>query len=357
MAVEMEISNVNDRALTPATPRVVDLEQQLDDYIESDPTILGQPVLIIGRQIHTTGGPLNLLVMDSTGALHVIELKQDKTPRDVAAQVLDCGSWVAQLSNEDVQELYDKVGPKVAFDQVYADLFGQAPPEDMNTEQVFTTVAKSLDLATERIVRCLSETYDLPINAVLFRHFEDGKNFYLARTWLIEQEATALTPRKRRTRETWKHRDWAVTFGMAAKSRQWDDAAEYGFVPAGGGRWYAQTLRNLTVGARIFVNVRSSGYVGIGKATGGAEPFDEAAVEADGQERLLSGLELNGKNSHPGDDPDNIAEWLARVEWIATMPEAGALCVKGMRGNQNSSFKMYEQFTIDQVYAKLGVEA
>ena len=46
--------------------------------------------------------------MDSTGAVHVIELKRDKTPRDVAAQVLDYGSWVAALSHEDVLELFTK---------------------------------------------------------------------------------------------------------------------------------------------------------------------------------------------------------------------------------------------------------
>ena len=91
MAVQMGIWRVNGTKLTPVVSSVVGLEKQLEDYIESDPTILGQPLLILGRQVQTTGGPLDLLAMDSTGAVHVIELKRDKTPRDVAAQVLDYG--------------------------------------------------------------------------------------------------------------------------------------------------------------------------------------------------------------------------------------------------------------------------
>lgn len=358
MAVEMGIWRVNGTKLTPVVSSVVGLEQQLEDYIESDPTILGQPLLILGRQVQTISGPLDLLAMDSTGAVHVIELKRDKTPRDVAAQVLDYGSWVAGLSHEDVLELFTRRNPSIEFDEAFADLFGEAPPEDLNTEQVFTIVATALDAATERIVRFLSETYGVPINAVFFRHFDDGQNSYLARTWLVERDVQAAAAgKKRKSREPWNGHDWGVTFGTASNTRNWEDARTYGFVSAGGGRWYSQTLRNLPVGARVFVNIPGSGYVGVGEVIGGTQRFDEATVEIDGVEVLLSQQELVGNYSYPGDDSDDIAEWVVPVQWEATRSQAQAFWVKGMRANQNSAFRMYQQFTIDQVTAEFGVEA
>ena len=358
MAVEMGIWRVNGTKLTPVVSSVVGLEKQLEDYIESDPTILGQPLLILGRQVQTTGGPLDLLAMDSTGAVHVIELKRDKTPRDVAAQVLDYGSWVAALSHEEIMEIFAKRNPTVGFDQEFADLFGEAPPEDLNAEQVFTIVATALDPATERIVRFLSETYGVPINAVFLRHFDDGHNSYLARTWLVEHDVQAASAgKKRKSREPWNGHDWGVTFGTASNTRNWEDARTYGFVSAGGGRWYSQTLRNLPLGARVFVNIPGSGYVGVGEVIGGAQRFDEATVEIDGAEVTLSQQELVGNYSYPGDDSDDIAEWVVPVQWEVTRPQAQAFWVKGMRANQNSAFRMYQQFTIDQVTAEFGVEA
>ena len=44
-----------------------------------------------------TASYIDLLAIDADGNLHVLELKRDKTPRDVVAQVLDYGSWVTTL--------------------------------------------------------------------------------------------------------------------------------------------------------------------------------------------------------------------------------------------------------------------
>lgn len=356
MTVKMGIWRIDGTTLKPVAPCVVGLEQQLEDYIESDPKILGQPLLILGRQVMTVGGPLDLLAIDSTGAVHVIELKRDKTPRDVAAQVLDYGSWVASLSREEIVDLFAQRNASLEFDQAFFDAFGEAPPEELNAEQVFTIVATSLDPATQRIVRFLNESYDVPINAVFFQHFQDGQTGYLARTWLVDddQQGTA-SPKTKKTREAWNGRDWGVTFGTNNYERSWDDAVQYGFVSAGGGRWYSQTLRNLPLGARIFVNVPGSGYVGIGEVVGPAQRFDAATVTVDGEETLLSALPLAADYRRVGDESDDIAEWVVPVQWEATRPQADGFWVKGMRGNQNSAFRLYQQFTIDQVTAAIGV--
>lgn len=76
------------------TPSGVPLEAQLEQMIEADLTILGARLLLIGRQVPTDYGTFNdLLAVDGEGALHVLEPKRDKTPRDVVAQLLvhGCG--------------------------------------------------------------------------------------------------------------------------------------------------------------------------------------------------------------------------------------------------------------------------
>jgi RecB family endonuclease NucS len=75
--------------LAPAT------EPRLEELIEAEPAILGEPLLIIGRRVATSFGKvIDLLAVDAEGVLHVLELKKDRTPRDVVAQVLEYGAWV-----------------------------------------------------------------------------------------------------------------------------------------------------------------------------------------------------------------------------------------------------------------------
>jgi len=49
------------------------------------------------------GGIIDLLCIDESGNLIVVELKRDKTPREVTAQTLDYASWVDSLTSERAQ--------------------------------------------------------------------------------------------------------------------------------------------------------------------------------------------------------------------------------------------------------------
>ena len=86
-------------------------EARPEELIEAEPTILGEPLLIIGRQVPTSFGKIiDLLAVDADGILHVLEPKKDKTPREVVAQVLDYGSWVRSLTHADVLKLFADYG-------------------------------------------------------------------------------------------------------------------------------------------------------------------------------------------------------------------------------------------------------
>lgn len=359
MTLEMGLWRTEGNELVRIEPTSVGLESQLENFIESDPDILGETLLIIGRQVPTAhGGFIDLLALDESAAVHVIELKRDKTPRDVTAQTLDYGSWVSTLSREQIKSMFETYRSDAALEEAFATTFDDTLPEEVNAEQVFTIVASHIDPATERIVRFLNEDFGVPINVVFFRHFSDRGSNYLARTWLVDHEGQAPSTavgRKTKTRETWNGTDWYVSFGDDPKGRSWDDAREYGFVSAGGGEWYSRTLKNLVPGARIFVHIPKTGYVGVGTVTGPAEVFDRVQLTINGVEQLLKDQPLRG-NYHHGEG-ENFAEWVVPVEWIHQVPREEAFWKPGMFANQNSVTKLRQQFTIDQVSREFGLES
>src|SRR3954468_21013846 len=55
--------------------------------------------------------------------------------------------------------------------------------------------------------------------------------------------------------------------------RRWADMVRYGFISAGGGRWYSRTLRGLEPGHRGGAHIPKVGYVGAGEVTPSSLPI------------------------------------------------------------------------------------
>src|SRR3546814_2734707 len=55
----------------------------------------------IGREVTIeNGGRIDILAIDREGDLSIIQLKRDRTPREVIAQVLEYARWVAGLTTK-----------------------------------------------------------------------------------------------------------------------------------------------------------------------------------------------------------------------------------------------------------------
>src|SRR6266540_1445775 len=82
-------------------------EEMLEQMIVKDSRIISDEWMLIGRQEDTgLGGRLDLLAIAPDGSLVLIELKRDRTPREVVAQALDYASWVAKLRPEEIASIY-----------------------------------------------------------------------------------------------------------------------------------------------------------------------------------------------------------------------------------------------------------
>lgn len=357
MPVEMRMWRIDGDQPRPLTTTVLPAEKDLHQFLARDPSLLGERLLVIGSEVPTPYGKrLDLLAIDAEGNLHLLELKRDKTPREVVAQVLDYGSWVSGLSRDDVIDIASKHLDQ-PFEAAFEHVFDTPPPDELNGELNLTIVAAELDASSERIVTYL-RGFGVPVNAVFFSYLEDDGRRYLARSWLVDDQAAASTPSlKKGKRAQWNGQDWYVNFGT--HGRDWGDGLEFGFVSAGGAPRSSGTLRTIHAGDRVNVYVPGSGYVGVGVTLADASRLDSARVQRDGQWAPIAEQELRGNYRHaaPGQvETDDIAEWVLPVKWLASVPLDGAYNEPGLFSNPNTSCKLRQEFTLERLADHFGLD-
>ena len=311
-------------------------EALLEQMISEDPTILSDRWLLIGRQVRTThGGFLDLLALNQDGQLIVIELKRDMTPREVVAQALDYASWVQDLKADEIAAIYNRFSGNGSLGDAFRQRFGlPLDEEQLNGSHQIVIVASSLDLSTERIVNYLNGM-DIAINVILFQVFQDGANQYLSRAWLIDPVETEskATSGPAGERGEWNG-EYYVSFGQGV-DRDWKEAVKFGFICGGGGRWYSQTLQQLSPGDRVWVNIPQQGYVGVGQVTASAIRASEFQVIVDGITRPFLDV-AQARYHRPFVDDEEKTEYFVAVQWVVTKQIQDAVSEVGFFGNQNT---------------------
>lgn len=327
----------------PATqlkPSKLSSEALLETMIVQDPSILSSAWMLIGRQEKTVdGGRIDLLAIAPDGSLVLVELKRDRTPREIVAQALDYASWVETLAAEHITQIYARFKPGHSLEQDFQQRFG-APIDDdsLNGAHQIVIVAAELDPSTERIVQYLNDR-DIAINVLFFQVFDNGTQQLLSRAWLIDPSETqanvAATPASKGEKEPWNG-EFYVSFGDE-HNRSWDDAMHYGYISGGGGSWYSKTLKQLSPGDRIWVNLPGKGYVGVGVVQESVQPASEFRVTADdGVERLAMDVLKHGNQYKATADDPELSEYFVRVQWLHAVPAAKAFNELGLFGNQNT---------------------
>ena len=346
MPIEVGLWRIGER-LKKVDFSPIDSESRLESVLAEDISVIHPGLLLIGRQVPTAYGKfIDLLALDGDGHVVVLELKKNRTPREVVAQLLDYGSWVRQLDDEDIASLFDTYVKKhdpqhglISLDQAFCDKFGvKAMPETLNESHELVLVAGELDDSSERIIGYLADEYGVSINAVFFRFFRDGDHEYISRAWLADPGEVEKKVVAKREKEPWNGEYYAC-FGDGL-GRAWEDGRKYGFTSAGGGLWYSRTLSMLEPGGRVWVNVSGGvGYVGVGIVEACVVPMDKFLVDdGSGNQVPISSQQLNAHyhQKEADENPDN-GEFFVKVRWLKTVPTKEAVKEKGFFGNQNSA--------------------
>jgi len=315
-------------------------EQLLENMIISTPRMLSDEWMLIGRQEDTGfGGRIDLLAIAPDGSLVLIELKRERTPREVVAQALDYASWVEKLRPQDIAAIYGRFAPGKSLSYDFFQRFGQKLDEDgLNQNHQIIIVAASLDDSTERIVAYLSDR-DIPINVLCFQVFANGNEQLLSRAWLLDPVHTQVNAAATQDglNEPWNG-EFYSSYGVS-EVRSWDDAVAYGFICGGGGAWYSRTLQLLNPGDRVWVRVPGTGFVGVGRVTGHSQRASTfKVITPDGKQPVLD-VALRG-NYHREylDDPERC-EYFVPIQWLQTVTLENAVYEIGQFGNQNTVCK------------------
>jgi len=338
-------------------------ERVLEDMIVAAPRILSDDWMLIGRQEPTpSGGRIDLLAVAPDGSLVLIELKRDRTPREVVAQAIDYAVWVESLKAEAIAEIFRRFRPGCELSMEFHSYFGRPLDEDtLNERHQIVIVAASLDLSSERIVKYLNDR-DIPINVLCFQVFALDDQQLISRSWLLDPAHTqvnaAAGPGRLREKEAWNG-EYYASFG-ADHERDWSEAVGYGFISAGGGSWYTNTLDLLSVGDRVWVKAPGFGFVGVGVVTAApAQIIDDFRVAtSEGERPALDVLkEGNYHREYLGDR--ERCEWFVSVKWLHTVSLDKAVNETGLFGNQNTVCAPTTpkwRTTVDWLKALWGVE-
>lgn len=322
----------------PLVSAVLANEQLLETMIIAKPALLSDEWMLIGRQEDTGyGGRIDLMAIAPDGSIVLIELKRDRTPREVVAQALDYAGWVDELESEDIAAIYGRFKPGRDLAQDFRARFAQELDEEtLNESHQIIIVAGSLDDSSERIVNYLSGR-DISINVLCFQVFAHGPDQLISRAWLLDPIRTQVSAatRPEGPGEPWNG-EFYSSFGEGA-TRSWADAVEYGFISGGGGPWYSRTLRLLATGDRVWVKVPRVGFVGVGRVTGPAQPAATFTVPTPAGDRPV--LEVATRATYKNREDPERCEYFVPMRWLQTVPLDSAIQEIGLFGNQNTVCK------------------
>jgi hypothetical protein len=324
----------------PLSVAVLPSEKFLEDQIVAAPLLLSDEWMLIGRQESIAyGGKVDLLAIAPDGAIILIELKRDRTPREVVAQALDYATWVQGLDAVDIRSIYGRFAPGASLESDFTARFGAALDEEaLKATHQIVVVSAVLDDSSARIVRYLSDR-GISINVLSFHVFADAQGLLLSRAWLLDPitSPAAVVAGPKGASEPWNGEFYA-SFGHG-RSRSWSEAVRYGFISGGGGTWYSKTLQLLRAGDRVWVRVPGEGYVGVGRAIGEAQRAAEfTVVTADGAQPALDVLTEGDYYRELRDDSEQC-EYFVPMEWLDRVAVERAVQEVGFFGNQNTVCK------------------
>jgi hypothetical protein len=169
-------------------------EEMLEEVLVKSPNLLSDGLKLVGRQIETRGGPLDLLGVDEDGRLVIYELKRGLLTRDAVAQIVDYASYLAGLSSAEIYSLITDGSGKYGIDKIddfvnwYQEQFGKSP--DIIGKPKMVLVGLGVDERARRMVEFLAKG-DIEISLITFHGFNDNGEVFLARQIEVAQKQTA----------------------------------------------------------------------------------------------------------------------------------------------------------------------
>ena len=164
------------------------LEEDLEDWIVSEPTLLEEPLLIIGRQvlIPDVKDKLDILALDPQGSAVIIELKRGKLKDPVDMQALRYASYIskwgfADFENQARNYLGKVEDPEFNFNdryETFCENMGIDKVPDLNTEQRIIVVGDEVKDKLGSVALWLRE-HNIDIKVIEVKAYREGESMFI----------------------------------------------------------------------------------------------------------------------------------------------------------------------------------
>jgi len=164
--------------LVVAREKDIELESQLESWLENSPWALtGESLIWIGRQTSASGDDgiirPDLLGVDYEGNLVIAELKRDRAPREVVAQLLEYAAWAKTFTDEEIHQIGDAYfQTRGEFQAAFCEEFDTDEVPPLNRSLRLFIVAQRIPDRILKVCQFLRDSHDMDINCIVVSTFE-----------------------------------------------------------------------------------------------------------------------------------------------------------------------------------------
>jgi hypothetical protein len=195
----------------------IDYEKDFESWLENSPNVIfeeeGNTLIWIARQVRAVIGDSgkypDLLGIDSSGDLVIVELKKGRTPREVIAQALEYASWASTLTYEDLNQMaceyfannntMDSLDLMQAFKTVFFPDSEEDTAVEFNRNQKIIIVAEEVTLNIKQVALYLRTKHQMKIQCIEYKVFMSAQGEYIVNTEKIfslpETSSTVSRPK------------------------------------------------------------------------------------------------------------------------------------------------------------------
>jgi len=188
----------------------------IQEWIDGTPEILGEPLLIIAKElILPSGKRLDLLAIDKQGALVVIELKRDDSGTDVEWQAIKYASYCSSFTQDDVYKHFaEYLGTDADDAQVRIEEFINCELEDLNERQRIILVSKEFHSEVISAVLWLRES-EIDVECIrLTPHRDEAGQLFINPEIIIPLPEAKNYIQKKETKQKEQRRPGKSSFSL-----------------------------------------------------------------------------------------------------------------------------------------------
>lgn len=170
-------------------------EDELEERVFSTPSLVEPDLIILARQLAIDAGFVDILGLDVSNRLVVIELKRNQTDRATFAQVVDYAACMREMSYDELVDAVDQSRSAWKLSQTLAEILAERGVAHAEAERWWddqelrlVVVGRGEDESLRRIVRYVAERYSMPLNGVFIDLFQHEAVRVYVRSAVIEDE-------------------------------------------------------------------------------------------------------------------------------------------------------------------------